>query len=54
MLKIIKQVLSGILEGIIATKQYNANRHVENYLSRSIDHADLKLREEKLKQKGSL
>lgn len=54
MLKIIKQVLSGILEGIIATKQYNANRHVENYFSKSIDHVDLKLKEEKLKQKGSL
>ena len=51
MLETIKKVFSGILEGIVATKQYNANRHVENYLSKSIDHADLKRREEKLKHK---
>lgn len=54
MLKTIKNILSGILEGIIATKQYNANRCVENYLSKSVDRADLKVREEKLKHKGLL
>lgn len=54
MFKTIKNILSGILEGIIATKQYNANRYVENYLSKSVDHADLKRREDKLKQKGAL
>lgn len=54
MLATIKNILSGILEGIIATKQYNANRYISNHLSRAVDHADLKKREQELKTKGLL
>ncbi len=47
MLKTIKNILSGILEGIVAAKQYNANRQ----LNKTMDHVDLKTREEELKFK---
>jgi len=47
MLKTIKDILSGILEGIIAAKQYKANRQ----LTQTMDHVDLKTREENLKFK---
>jgi hypothetical protein len=54
MLTTIRTILSGILEGIIATKQYNANKQISKYLSRSVDHADLKKREQDLKNRGVL
>jgi hypothetical protein len=54
MLKTIRNVLSGILEGIIAAKSYRANKHIHEYLSTATDHADLKAKEEKLKSVGAL
>jgi hypothetical protein len=45
----IKNILLGIYVRLIFAKYYFANCKIHEYLSRSVDHADLKLREEKLK-----
>lgn len=49
MLTTIKNILLGFFEGIIAAKQYAADKQIHQYLSKSVDHADLKMREERLK-----
>ena len=54
MLKTIRNILLGILEGIVAAKQYNADKQISRYLSQSVDHVDFKQKEEYLKNKGLL
>lgn len=52
MLTTIKNVLIGLFEGIVSAREYTATRQIHRYLSQSVDHADLKLREESLRVRG--
>jgi len=48
MLKKIKEILSSILEGIVAGRHYRATGEIHPSLHTAVDHADLKAKEEKI------
>jgi hypothetical protein len=51
---VVKNFFSGLFEGIQDAKNYKAKGFAEYYLSKSVDHRDLELRQKELVKRGIL